>query len=96
MREEPSSSVVQVILTEVSAGVEATLEIAGAVISAKLAERLTLLVTLVFVLGLVVELSLQLIKLYPVLGTAVTADPLPPYDTIWVELPLSEPFAPAE
>jgi hypothetical protein len=59
----------------------------------KLAETLTLLRTFVSVLGLVVELSLQLVNWYPVAGTAVTAEPLPPLLTVWVKVPVSEPCA---
>jgi hypothetical protein len=45
---------------------------------AKLASTVIFPVTLVSVRGLAVEASLQFTKWYPVLGTAVTAVPLPP------------------
>lgn len=61
----------------------------------KLAVRLRLLVTLVSVLGLVVEASLQLTNWKPEFGTAVTTVPDPPEVTICVVLPVRVPLAPA-
>ena len=50
----------------------------GASVMAKPAVTLILAVTLVSVRGLAVERSLHWTKWYPVLGTAVTAEPLAP------------------
>ena len=68
----------------------------GAVMSAKFAVTDMFEATEVSVRGFAVELSLQFIKVYPVVGTAVTALPLPFGDTVCVVVPVSEPCAPAE
>ncbi len=51
--------------------------------------------TLVSVLGFETDASLQFTNEYPLFGTAVIADPLPPGFTVCGVVPVKVPFAPA-